>query len=746
MRISHFSAALVLTSGLVFSSFSWASSDFMVITGDLRGHFLSAEDESRPGAARLLSAAGEGLRVDAGNMFFSHHQLDRPLEALLAAPEALVYDVVHLTWMDLAFGARPLKQGIQNRRYQSVSANLQLRDSSELLGLPYALVEVQGKTIAITGLTGLTDDSRAHPEMARVFNEVNILDPEEVLTEMLPELRSQADQIMLLFAGDNASLYDLQARFGNELDYLVAGFLPGMMNDPLPEGVINARGTFGHRAVIIRPVSSRGEIQQEFVLASDTIEASELVAALYDLGIARAPGLRSVLPDRRSTLPRHLPSGAAVVIEGSAESRAHRLLVRKLFRGRQSSNQTAPEGLEFLVLTGIAENRKPRDLIGLDRGQEAVLFGHLNEVLVLVHDNERVIPLHREQESFEGALPLSFTLPAPRSRREGDLVFLIPEGEPSALELRHYHIEYEPLFIPLLAGDDSVRDQVAMDLDRQRNDFFEFGVVWLGSGAGDDVPGGLHRVELDLNGRSTLTRSNPAVHYRRSADPEERVDTGRIVPFRHARDHLFLVSEEGFVYPPRWELSTLAEEPYFLPDLDTSGRLVFDIPDAMERYRFSIYYPNIGTATGGRGEVPHAMHFDVLDIDFAYKGADPLIDFGLEQLRVVATALERSAEAVVVEIEVFNETSNPGFWPMESRLGLTLPGAAAAIQATRLTDPHEMALPWRAHLPPGEPRRMQLHFEVPPGAGSGELHVSGLTDSPSEIISWDEQAVRVGSM
>lgn len=720
----------------------------LLITGDVRGHFIASEGDDRPGALGLVSQAGDRLLVDAGNLLFSRHLIDQPLPVLLTAPELLGYDLLHITWLDLVHGADALRSGLDGQEYEAVSANLVHRGDGELLVLPYALFEHGGRRIAVTGVSGLGPQYLDQPEFQRVLAEVEFLDPVTALRSLLPELRRKADDIVVLFAGDNASLFRLQAALGNRIDLLVVGYTPGLMNEPLPAGVANGRGTFGFRAL----QAQRGDTprrrgaspwQQTLVNASPGMEDPAIAAELEAKGISRAPALDSAFR-RSETVAQALPPETRVDVQLAGRSRAHGLSVSGMTRTRSLGDLSAPEGEEFLVLEVTAENRKPADLIRLDGGQQAILFGHLDEVMVLVKNHEQVIALHPDHGNLPGALPVNFTLPNPGSTRTGRLIYQVPSDDWDILELRHHHIEYEALSLPLL-GEAQAEHSVSLADNAQENNFFalavsEFEERPLDSQSAAQQPD-LRRVSLRLQGLSRLVRANPAVHYRPDAAADAVVETARVVPFRHARDHIFLVSEDGFVYPPRWELGTLSDEPYFLPDLVTGGTLVFDLPADIDRFRLSIHFPSLATATDRQGGFPPAMHFNWPGVEFDYREPAPIIDFGLDQLRVVATELQRLDESVVVEIEVFNETPNPGFWPMERRLGLTLTGQRRAIHATRMTDPHGLDLPWRAHLPPGEPRRMRLHFPVPDGDGEARLSVNGVSGHGAASIRWDSSRV-----
>lgn len=742
-------AALLLASSITAGTFDARASEAVWITGNIQGAYLtSGEEISRPGLVRLaehwegLNRSG-GLLVDGGNLFFGHHLLGEDPASLLQIPEAFGYDVVHISYMDLAFGPDVLTQNLPDRSYAAVSANLVNR-SGDPIARPFVIRTVDGQRLAITGVSALSEGWLSLTRMKRFTERVEVLDPIERLAKLLPEMKAESDQVIVLFAGEVHELRRLLRELGEQIDVLAVGLTPGGMNDPLPGGVLNARGTFGNRVLRWSPAS--GTAQHLDADISEP-ESDRLVGLLARQSVPREPAFSEHMPPQE--WPKDgLPLNKQVPVRLSGANRAMHLGVRGLTRAEQWQGRSAPDGFQFLVLETVAENRKPSDLIAQDNGQEAILFGHLNQGLVLVHNGILVIPLHPDHEQFDNAFPFSFALPAPRTRLQRDFIFLIPEGEPESLALRYHHVEYAPIAIAL-TGPVEEMSVSERDVELQHNELVDLGVLRIEEiaappGAAD--PEARRFVAVDLVGRSRLVRENPANHFRQGADTEESVETAMVLPYLYADQHLQLITPSGYAYLPDWHLSQLPRIPVLLPDQLTGGRLVFALPEAVDHYEFIAYFANMGTSTGGLVGYMDEMRFPQDSQPLAYADYPVLIDFELEILAVVATHVETTeawngvetapGEAVLlIDLVIVNKTEDPGFWPMDERVGLTLDDGRRRVSPV-MTDDHGLALADPLHLPPAEPRRIRLAFVVPAGETAGQLDVRGVSANVARGLSW----------
>ncbi len=719
------------------------------ITGDVQGAYLtSGEEASRPGLVRLAGEWGganhaDRLLIDGGNLFFGHHLLGEDPAHLLQLPEVFGYDVVHIAYMDLAFGPDVLMQNLPNRSYAAVSANL-LDRNGEAIARPFVIRTTDGQRLAITGVSGLSANWLSLTRMKRFTDQVEVLDPIERLRELLPEMKAEADQVVVLFAGEVPELKRLLRELGGQIDVVAVGVTPGGMNDPLPEGVLNARGTFGNRVLHWRPASGSAQHMSTDI---EQPEIDQLVGLLTRQGVPREPSFSENLPPQE--WPEDgLPLNEQVPVRLSGANRAMQLGVRGLTRADQWQGHSSPDDFQFLVLSTVAENRKPSDLIAQDNGQEAILFSHLHQALVLIHNGVHVRALHADHEQFDNAFPFTFALPAPRTRLQRDFIFLVPEGEPESLELRYHHVEYAPISIALTGPvEDMAVSRVEVEL--QQNELFDLGVrgieeIIAPDGATDSDS--RRYVAVDLVGQSRLVRLNPANHFRQGADTDARLETAMVLPYLYADQHLQLVTPSGHVYLPDYALSQMPRIPLLLPDQLTGGRLVFALPKEVNDYEFVAYFANMGTSTGGLVGFMEEMRFPQGGQSLEYADYPVLVDFELEILAVVMTHVERTnawngvkkdggETVLLVDLVIVNETEEPGFWPMDERVGVTLADGRRRVSQA-MTDQYGFALADPLHLPPGEPRRIRLAYVIPEGEIAGNVDVRGVSANVERKLGW----------
>ena len=729
---------LIVLSLLVVSPLSPGASPGLWITGDIRGSLLpcfQCPETSEPGLARqsgvMQEVAADGVWLDAGG-FLDGGEVDvLGIGESLALAEELGMQALHLTWRDVG---PALLEALSEASPLLVSASL-LDAQGEPLVPPSLVVEQEGQRIGIIGISGVPPGYRDLPAWQAFDGTFRLREAGEALDAALEGLPGDLDRVLVLYAGDHGILRRLIDRAGERVDAFVMGSSFGSLYSAPPEAVVDARSQRGRRLTWLT-LPGLTPTYHEVRLRSPLSEPA--VQALERAGLRHAPPDRESRPSMALSEASELspPFRAPLLIE--QENRVMGLSVLGLETRADWQGEAAGEGEVYLVLDLLFENRKPFDLIQQDSGQRALRVGNLAQNLVLVAGKMTHAVINGE---LQGAalLPDTFVLPRPGEVKRGKVVYRLADAPTGPLSLRFYHIEYSVLAMALQEGvHEAAQPQVD---DLQYHHFLELGVAHLEEVDAESLgrpADGQRFVAVELLGRSRLSRTNPANHHDAYADPGETVETPRAVPYLYADQHIQLVSPEGYVYLPDWELSELERIPTFLPDRLTGGRLIFALPEAVDTYRVSLYFPDFGTVTEGTQGFPDPMFFGENAEAFAYRERDTLLDFGLEQLRVRLTELERTDQGLVAEVEVFNETGGPGFWSMETRLGITLSASGQRIVPAAITDPHGTPLPWNAHLPPGEPRRMRLHFPLDEPSGEGAIDVRGLTANPSRPIHWDE--------
>ena len=99
------------------------------------------------------------------------------------------YDAMAIGPAELELGPVMLQQRLGEARFPMLSANVISSSNRELVGDPYTIVEVDSHRIGLIGLTRLPAD---------VLADFEVLDPQDELERLVPEVGRQADTVVLL--------------------------------------------------------------------------------------------------------------------------------------------------------------------------------------------------------------------------------------------------------------------------------------------------------------------------------------------------------------------------------------------------------------------------------------------------------------------------------------------------------------------------------------------------------------------
>jgi 2',3'-cyclic-nucleotide 2'-phosphodiesterase (5'-nucleotidase family) len=99
------------------------------------------------------------------------------------------YDAMALGPYELSLGPVVLRERIQEAAFPILSANVLDRSSGELVAEPYVVLKVGDHRVAVIGLTRLPKEA---------LDKFEVLDPEQVLTQVVAELEGPADVVILL--------------------------------------------------------------------------------------------------------------------------------------------------------------------------------------------------------------------------------------------------------------------------------------------------------------------------------------------------------------------------------------------------------------------------------------------------------------------------------------------------------------------------------------------------------------------
>jgi 2',3'-cyclic-nucleotide 2'-phosphodiesterase (5'-nucleotidase family) len=227
--------------------------------------------------------AGQTLVVDCGDFMdgtpFSLHYFG---EADVAAMNACGYDIATLGNHEFSNTLAQIQKLLRMARFPFVCANARLRETGAPLCPPYLIIERNGLRLALFGL--IVRDTQNY-RGAR--DGVDILDPYEVASQLVPQLRQQADIVILLSHLGIETDLELARRVPG-IDVIVGGHSHTRLaqprfvewDRPLSKGVMGLNGT-----VIVQAHQWGGELGRLELMAYRDRETNrwELVAYRGDL-------------------------------------------------------------------------------------------------------------------------------------------------------------------------------------------------------------------------------------------------------------------------------------------------------------------------------------------------------------------------------------------------------------------------------------------------------------------------------
>lgn len=141
-------------------------------------------------------------------------------EAIVAGMNLMGYDAMALGPKELSLGEEVLRQRIEEMEFPVLSANLVLSYTGDLAVRPYTILDLDLLRVGVIGLTRPPSEDPA---------KWGVLDPQEVLMELVPEVRRQAETVILLTNIPDRSAREL-AQAVPGIDLVVAA-LPDQLPD-----------------------------------------------------------------------------------------------------------------------------------------------------------------------------------------------------------------------------------------------------------------------------------------------------------------------------------------------------------------------------------------------------------------------------------------------------------------------------------------------------------------------------------
>lgn len=165
-------------------------------------------------AQMRAEAQGPVLLLDSGGSLIGQHlsnQSDGKI--IIEAMNAMAYDAMTVGYRDMQKGLDVLLARAEEARFPLLSCNVVERATGKSLFEPYTVIERGGLRIGILGVSEVDT-----VELADVRERLEALDPVETVKRYLPELREQADVVILL------------SHVGLVNERRIAGEAPGMID------------------------------------------------------------------------------------------------------------------------------------------------------------------------------------------------------------------------------------------------------------------------------------------------------------------------------------------------------------------------------------------------------------------------------------------------------------------------------------------------------------------------------------
>jgi hypothetical protein len=221
----------------------------LVMTGDTEGRVRACSDcpnqADLGGLARRATLLAQLRRqnpdtilVDSGNIFFGSESFISQGRIMVAAYNALAYDVANLSYRDFYFGKAVTMSLLAEAQFAVVSANLLAHPDGVLLVKPFVVKEVAGRKIAFIGLSQIPPGLDFLPHLKTQLSGIYLEPPLSALAKWLPKAKAEAQQVILLYYGSVFSLRPIRDQFSDQFAaILIAGCgpeqLPAKSKPPL---------------------------------------------------------------------------------------------------------------------------------------------------------------------------------------------------------------------------------------------------------------------------------------------------------------------------------------------------------------------------------------------------------------------------------------------------------------------------------------------------------------------------------
>jgi 2',3'-cyclic-nucleotide 2'-phosphodiesterase (5'-nucleotidase family) len=131
------------------------------------------------------------LLLDAGDALTAEGSPEGQVapEGILAGMNLMGYNAMAIGPLELELGESTLRRGLDEAEFPVLSANAFWSGNRGLVGEPFTVLQVGSYRFGVIGLTRIPEDELA---------DFVVVDPMEVLAELVPEVTEQADAVILL--------------------------------------------------------------------------------------------------------------------------------------------------------------------------------------------------------------------------------------------------------------------------------------------------------------------------------------------------------------------------------------------------------------------------------------------------------------------------------------------------------------------------------------------------------------------
>ena len=385
----------------------------------------------------------------------------------------------------------------------------------------------------------------------------------------------------------------------------------------------------------------------------------------------------------------------------------------------------SPLGGPLLVVELSAENVIPLTLVREQQLPTEYRMRDLGDHLYVVVNGNRVGRIAPNAERAEAHLPVrGFGLPELGDVLRGDVVFALPPEAVASLELRLYDFVHGHGAVTLV-GDSAAAASESPLFPLAVNEIVEAGVYDLvvGAAVGERMaPPGTTFVSVELRARSMFTYEVDATAFDPQAERGDRAMVGTVADWLEALKYLHLVVDGEHAVTADPALTSLPQEPRFLPDVMTGGRAVFAVPEGFTSLRLRADFPNARmpdrTVIRPRA-IQFALHGDeppALERDALWSVRDDTLEVALVDSQPHASFASVDAASgrrfLVVDVQVRNVGERPEWFQTANQLRyVDARGRQHAPHALTFEGPRRSTSP-HVWVPDGEQRSFQVVYQI----------------------------------